>query len=178
MRQSNASIDTRSSSGRKKTIVPVPKQTFSVDKVFEYLENVRILEGVPFQDLQALARYCEVYDAPKGAMVVEEGSQEIHLVFLVSGTLDVHKGVGAETRRVATIMPGTTVGEMGLLDGYPHSATLVSSKDAVIVRLPKERFEALVESNPRLGFDLTRRLARQLSLRLRRTTGQLAEHID
>src|SRR6185437_7406534 len=69
-------------------------------------------------------------------------------------------------RLVATIPAGETVGEMSLLTGESHSATLVALRDTELLRLGPEAFDMLLTRYPRIMLNLLKIVVR----RLRETT--------
>jgi CRP/FNR family cyclic AMP-dependent transcriptional regulator len=67
---------------------------------------------------------------------------------------------------------------MSLVDGEPRSASVKAVTETEIVVLSNEGFAELGEHVPRLAFDLLSEIARHISLRLRRTSGELVQLID
>ena len=77
--------------------------------------------------------------------------------------------------KVADIKAGGSIGEMGILDGEPVSASAIASVDSVVFTISGADFEKLVSENEKLGVKLLWKIGKIISLRLRRTTGLLAE---
>lgn len=131
-----------------------------------------------WRELESLANYTESYAAPKGTTLVREGSRESFMGIVLEGGVDVVKadgdGVG---RALAQIRPGKTFGEMALLDGEARSATLVIAVDAVVLVITKESLDRLAEDAPRLALKFVLKLARQVSQRLRQTSGVLSDRM-
>ena len=72
---------------------------------------------------------------------------------------------------VVTLGPGSTFGEMNLLDDLPRSATAHILEDTHILSLEKERLHRLIINYPELSFGIMK----SLSLRLRDTTTKLQQ---
>ncbi len=68
-------------------------------------------------------------------------SDEMYIV--ISGELAI---VTEEGVRVATILPVTTVGEMGVMTGQPRSATVEVIKQSVVLVIRKRHFDALMRA--------------------------------
>jgi CheY-like chemotaxis protein len=66
------------------------------------------------------------------------------MYILLSGALTV---VTSEGIRVATILPVTTVGEMGVITGQPRSATVEVSKPSNIFVVRKDSFDAMLRDD-------------------------------
>ena len=69
---------------------------------------------------------------------------------------------------------GNVFGEMPLLDGRPRSASAISVQRSLVYLLTKEAFFQMKKEHPRLALVITFKLARILSERLRKTTGEWA----
>ena len=82
-----------------------------------------------------------------------------------------------ENKRIASIKAGKSIGEMSILDGCPLSATVVTTNESTLLMITKNNFEHVLEQNPKLGTKLLLKLGKMVSLRLRQTTGQLAEFL-
>ena len=92
-----------------------------------------------------------------------------------SGKVELTR-VGADGRPVALYMlkPGEFFGEMALLESLPRSATATAVENTRLHLLYRTKLEALLRSEPRIGVGIMRHLARLLSTRLRRASGELS----
>jgi CRP/FNR family transcriptional regulator, cyclic AMP receptor protein len=68
---------------------------------------------------------------------------------------------------VATLKPGTVVGEGTFFSGQPRSATVRSSQPGVAWALNWDKFNIMSNKQPRLALDLVRGLAAVLAIRMR-----------
>src|SRR5688572_1532240 len=57
---------------------------------------------------------------------------------------------------------GESVGEMGLISGVPHSATLYASRDSELVKLTPPLFHRMVREHPEFLLHLTREVVDRL----------------
>jgi len=69
--------------------------------------------------------------------------------------------------------PGTLVGEMGLVDHVPRSASCTASSDVVCAILAREGIEALVAEQPATAAKLLLSVSAHIAERLRNTSRQL-----
>ncbi|NOX76863.1 MAG: cyclic nucleotide-binding domain-containing protein [Gammaproteobacteria bacterium] len=148
-------------------------------------ELCRLIETVPmFGDLahaevQTLARYIRAYEAKKGTEIFREGAKGQFMCIVLSGRVDIFKEtLEREKKKVATVRPGKSLGEMSLLDELPYSATALASEDSQLLMLTKMNFERFTEEQPLLCNMLLRQIARLMSLRLRQTTGILLDYLS
>jgi CRP-like cAMP-binding protein len=145
----------------------------------------RMIEGVPMfselkrSNVQLLAGYVRAYRAKKDAVIFKEGSKGTFMGVVVSGRVDIMKeDQGHEQKRVATVRPGKSMGEMSLLDELPYSATAVAREDTELLLITRLNFSRLADEQPVLGNELLRQIARLMSLRLRQTTGILLDYLS
>lgn len=112
---------------------------------------------------KALAPYLSVRFLREGEPLMHEGDCDRELFILADGELEVR----AQGHVLATILPGSVVGEGTFFSGQPRSATVVPSRSGVAWGLQWDRFNALAVKQPRLAVDLIKGLAAVLAIRMR-----------
>jgi CheY-like chemotaxis protein len=105
--------------------------------------------------VRQLLNICQPGALKDGDELCRSDTRSDEMYILLTGQLSV---VTAEGLRVATILPVTTVGEMGIITGQPRSATVEAIKDSRILTLKKQRFEALLLSD----LDISSRIYRNV----------------
>lgn len=97
----------------------------------------------------------------KGDILFDEGSKDDTLYILITGKLEVLKMI-TDTQSVSIdiLKEGSMTGELSFIDGNPHSMRLIAKKDSEVLMLHREKFEALVESQPLLTFHVMRSILR------------------
>jgi CRP-like cAMP-binding protein len=83
------------------------------------------------------------------------------------------KSAGGETA-LKIFEPPSCFGEIAVLDGLPRSATIRATKESVVLRVPQERFNELVEQNHLTACKLIRQMALTLAARQRSNTDRLS----
>lgn len=137
------------------------------DALLERLKTFRILEQVGDQALRRLLATAEWFGLPGGTKLTRDGENDRAVFLVVTGSLGVFVETDdGGTRQVATIPAGETVGEMSLLTGESHSATLVALRDTELLRIGAQAFDGLITRHPRVMFNLLKIVLR----RLRETT--------
>ena len=127
-------------------------------------------------EIEILARWTKAYSADTGCVVLNEGDQSNCLCILVKGSINIFKHIpNDEHLKIAEIVAGESIGEMGIIDGEPFSASAIASKDSIVLLITREDFEDIVSQNIELGNKLLWKLARIITDRLRQTTKRLAE---
>jgi CRP-like cAMP-binding protein len=111
-----------------------------------------------------------------GATVFRQGdaSHTSYMLLLLSGDVAVETA-DAQAGQVAisVLGPGNIIGEMGLLDGSPRSATCTASTAVQAGGLSRKALERLIDEHPRIGAKLIVGLSKRLADRLRAMSDQL-----
>jgi NTE family protein len=101
-----------------------------------------------------------------GEVLFEEGDPSDAAYFIVGGRLMVSALDDDDVQRpIVELGRGAVVGELGLLDDAPRSATVTAIRDATLAVFPRAAFEELVMTSPALMLHV----ARGILTRLRRT---------
>jgi CRP/FNR family cyclic AMP-dependent transcriptional regulator len=112
---------------------------------------------------KALAPYLSVRFLRAGEALMREGDADRELFILADGELQV----STQGHVIATLKPGTVVGEGTFFSGEPRSATVIPSGPGVAWGLHWDKFDQLAKKQPRLAVDLIKGLAAVLAIRMR-----------
>lgn len=144
----------------------------------DMLEQVPLFRQSSRKDIEYIANYVHAYRAPTGCRILVEGQQQKLLWFIVDGKVDVYKETQpGEQKHLTTIRAGKTLGEMAMIDDQPHSASVITASECTLLLLTKNSFMRLAANNPRLGLNITWKIAQLLSQRLRQTSGKLIDYL-
>lgn len=132
--------------------------------------SVRAVE-TPLPDDSALARLfararrtgaAAWFSLPGGATLFEPGEAADHLYFLKTGRLGAfRREEGQESQFLGVIRPGEPAGEMALVGGTAHSASMVSLRDSEVLALPRDDFFEAAEEDPTVMLELSRLMIRR-----------------
>ena len=141
------------------------------------LTTVELLRRVPFflglseSQTSLLASAVEKHQYRRGEILLAAGQKFGYLIIILSGQVRVMlvEDDGKQAV-VATLGVGECVGEMSLLDGEPHSATVIADAPVDALILSREAFLQCVQSNTHLSMALLQSLV----ARLRRANEKIA----
>ena len=104
----------------------------------------------------------------KGEIIFSQGDKADSMFDITSGSVGVYIAYGTEhENRLAVLEPGQFVGEMGLIDICPRSATAVAMQDGTVLEeIGQKEFSDYFSDRP----ERLLQIMRQLSSRLRTTT--------
>jgi CRP/FNR family cyclic AMP-dependent transcriptional regulator len=137
------------------------------------LTQVPLLSDVPLDGLQRLSLLCRQRTFKAGDALMRQGEVSQYMYILTEGHVRVERnGDRGLALVLAELGPGDVVGEMGLLDREPRSATVLALEDTVVVELGAAALALTLLQFP----EVTLALLRIVSQRLR-STDELAQEM-
>lgn len=116
-----------------------------------------ILAALDEQQLRELLRQGRYERHEAGSTLLREGTTSATVVLLQDGRVKVTNVTEDGREALLAIRgPGDVLGELGALDGAPHSATVTAVDDVEALALPAPAFRALVERDGRLALRILR----------------------
>lgn len=112
--------------------------------------------------MRAVLDYCvggQRQSIPAGASVIREGETTGRLYVLMDGRLDVVKG---DTVIASITEPGAMLGEMSVLLGQPHTATVRAASDSTIYEFSDAA--AFLREQPAVALLIAQLLAQRLNV--------------
>lgn len=129
----------------------------------EWLKNVAFFDGFSDAELARVAALGHETEAPAGKVLVDQGDPGTECFVIVEGSASVYKG----GEHIASLDPGSMLGEMALVDHRPRNATVSADTDMKLLRFHAREFRTLLEEMPkaseRVMALLTARLQRKPS---------------
>jgi CRP-like cAMP-binding protein len=155
----------------------LPKEmTDTEEETRSFLINLPIFSSFNVDELSVFARHMSFIHLQRGEYLFVEGDQGTFMGFVVNGVLEVQKRSDTgENIILARLTKGSSIGEMALIDKSPRSATVIAKQPTTMVTLTDKGFEILAEKYPPLGIKVIQKIARLLSLNMRRTSSKLAD---
>lgn len=143
---------------------------------YKLILKTSLAENLSKKECKALAEIVSIRELKKGELLLKEGKVDDCLCVIVKGRLAVTRDVGGgEYVVIHTLKTGDLAGAMGFVDGAPHSASLRAHGDAVVYRLPRDRFESLVETQPKLVYQVMRAIICSVHASMQRMNQEYVE---
>lgn len=140
-----------------------------------------ISESVLGQDLtkeecERLSEIIKHKSISAGEILFDSGDRDGCLYILVEGKLELTKDMGmGKDMNIATLKPGTMLGEMSFIDGKPHSLKAKALKDSETLVLERTEFESFVQEQPMLTYHIMRAIIRYVHTIQRQQSEQLMD---
>jgi CRP-like cAMP-binding protein len=112
-----------------------------------------------------------VVSHPMGDIIFSDGEIGNEMYIVQSGTVELLKTIGGETRILATLEKGDFFGEMSVLEDLPRISSARAKTDVELVKINGAMFDTMLKSNTEIAV----RMMRKLSRRLREVTAMLEE---
>ncbi|MBN9318079.1 MAG: patatin-like phospholipase family protein [Caulobacterales bacterium] len=97
------------------------------------------------------------FSVPGGSTLFSAGEPSDQLYFLSAGRLGAfRREEGQDSQFVGLIRPGEPTGEMALIAGSPHSASVVALRDSEVLSLPGPLFFEAANRDPKVMTELAR----------------------
>lgn len=143
---------------------------------------VKALEGSPFGaaigsgECKVLAKCMSSTVLADGEFLFHEGGRDDSLYLIRSGRLAVTRDVaGGDQLTLHVMKAGDVAGEMGFVTGDPHIASLHALGETEVLVLPRLRFEELVDTHPRLVYQVMRTIVHSVHNTFARLNAQFIE---
>jgi CRP-like cAMP-binding protein len=157
-------------------LIPLEEDTTNKRTVMDYAIGMDFFSELDDTELRSVTKWIRPYKANSGVTIFEEGKQEPQLCLIADGDVSIFKEISStEHLKIADIKSGGSIGEMGILDDEAISASAIASMDSVVFIISNVDFKKMVSENQSLGVKLLWKIGKIISLRLRKTTGLLAE---
>ena len=104
----------------------------------------------------------------KGEEIIKEGMLSDCAYIIDSGKVEVSKLLQNGEKKIISLLNENDIfGEMGLIDGFPRSATVVALEDCTISIMTQAAFNSLAEHNPQALMPILKVLAKRLRATLK-----------
>ena len=142
------------------------------DTTTDVLTKVPLFAGLDRRAIEALAGFAFRKTFEPGELIVEEGRSGNGLFIVVSGSVEVIKGLKTgQAHNVAKLGTGEPIGEMALLGEWPRTASARALEPTECIGIDRWVFLDYLEKEPKLAL----RMLQILALRLAETGERLAE---
>jgi len=135
----------------------------------ELLKQVRLFHHVEPKALDSIAKSFKERTFAAGDVIAQEGSQGIGFFVVESGTAKATHG----DLEIATIGPGSSFGEVALVDEGTRSATVIAETELKCWGLSAWEFRPIAETNATVAWNLATILAGYVRLATRELDDQL-----
>jgi CRP-like cAMP-binding protein len=124
------------------------------DQKIRRLGDIELFKHCTPKELARLSTITDEAVLETGQVLCRQGEVATAAYVIDDGEANVRVG----TQVIGAVGPGESVGEMGLLDYRPRSASVVASSPMKVYVIDARRFESVLEDTPTLARSLLREL--------------------
>lgn len=118
------------------------------------IDNIPFFTGLSAPDLMNIMSVTQTRKVEKGVNLFNQGDKSDGLYVLLSGKPQVYifcGHIGGTNEVLATLNPGQYVGEFGLIDGEPRSASVSVMESGEILFLPALALGIILDQQPHIA---------------------------
>ncbi len=120
-------------------------------------ERIPFLRTAPKSVLKELSQHARWYSVPGGQALFLENDAAEEMWFVRSGALGAFRNdINNQPELIGHIRAGEPVGEMAMISGEPHSASVYALRDSEVFAIDKSTFNSFVRRFPELMQGLAR----------------------
>jgi len=140
------------------------------------LSEINLFKGLEPDERRLVESIVQPLVFEKGDVIIREGADANLFFVLARGTVSVQIRVPGQSnrrKRVASIGPGLSFGEMALLDGGKRSADIVTDERVICYGLRFEQLHELTAEHPNIMITILSNLTREFSERQRHANEEI-----
>lgn len=134
------------------------------------IQNNYLVYGLTPEQLASVAEIATERFLKPGEMLCRQGEVGGELYIVLEGNLSVQTGEG---ERLAEVGPNSVVGEMGLIESRPRSASVQATEPCRVAAIRSTDLREVMVTDGNLGFLVLCNITRVLSERLRQADQKL-----
>ena len=127
------------------------------------LEKFNIFNDILPEDIAYLKSKMKRMEFSSGMKLVREGEMDNGMFFLVSGCITVSRLLEGRILRYASLRPGVTFGEIGLLTEGARTADVIADTYVICYYLSREDFYNFLTTHPKCGQQILIHMALNLA---------------
>lgn len=128
-------------------------------------------------DAREIVGYMRPQRVKAGTVVIREGeaTRSDFMALLLDGEVTVENTVAAahDSMVVSVLGPGALIGDMGIIDGGPRSATCTAATDLALAVLTRQAMTRLMQERPAVAARLLMAMSKRIADHLRETNRKL-----
>ena len=170
------SAEARDASGPQQRLRSIAGSS-TADRAAEMLSAPSALMQLSHTEARVIVAYMRPHKIPEGQTFIREGDAEDtdFMLLLLDGEVTVETIVVSRTApiTVSVLGPGSLIGEMGLLDGAPRSASCTAMSDVRCAVLTRDAMTQLLNDDPRTAAKLMMAISLRIAQRMRENQDKL-----
>jgi CRP/FNR family transcriptional regulator, cyclic AMP receptor protein len=149
----------------------------AADRAAEMLSAASALLQLDLPEARTVVAYMQPHRIAEGTTFIKQGdvAHSDFMLLLLDGEVTIETIVVSRTApiTVTVLGPGSLIGEMGLLDGGPRSASCTAICDLRCAILTRDALNQLLDAEPRIAAKLMMAVSLHIAQRMRENQDKL-----
>ena len=129
----------------------------------EILSRVGLFSLMKKKDLRRIAKLAKHHSYKKGEIIVREGARDGRLFVIISGEVEVIKGLGSgDEKPLRVLRSDNYFGEMALIDDHVRTASVMAKEETKVLSLYQWNIREEIKKYPSIAIELLQTLGRRL----------------
>jgi CRP/FNR family transcriptional regulator len=143
------------------------------------IKKISLFKDLTNDELKKVSKIIKTSSYRKGAMIWDEGNPEQGLHIIDSGKVRVTRLTKEGNKQVlAVLKKDNFFGELSLLDGRSHSASVEALKKTDLFIIRKTDMDKFLNKNPKIAYKIVRDMAIEISQILRSMNDKFINMVD
>lgn len=139
-----------------------------------FLKEIELFQSLSHEDLAQVAQIAEEVRAEKGEVIIQENDLGDSLYLILDGRVRVHKG----NQTLTILGEKEPIGEMGILDSAPRSASVTALDDLRMLKIERDDFHELMSDRLEIAQGVIKVLLTRLRRLSAKSVGQSVSSTD
>jgi signal transduction histidine kinase/predicted CoA-binding protein len=115
---------------------------------YSFFRKVPLFAELTDEDLERICEHVEEVHLRSGEQLFEEGSIGQQAFVIKEGQIEIYKVTNGRNVTIAVRKEGEMIGEIGLLESAPRSASGKALTDSLLLAISQEQFDQLINTSP------------------------------
>ena len=138
--------------------------------LIQIIQKIEVFNGLEVEEVQQMLRFCRPQSFESNQQIYTAGEPSTDMLILLQGQLVVTSKSG---KVLGEVLPGASVGEMGVLTGQPRTANVIASGKTGGIVIARNALNSLLASNPPMRAKVLQEMVDILSERLVEANGKI-----
>ena len=136
----------------------------------EMLSQIDLFEGLPQNQLEAIAKISEETTRQRGELIFQEATKAEYLYVLLEGKVAIRLQISSKPQSITVSVINQTnesFGWSGMVAPYHYTASALCESDCRLLAIDGQKLIQVLKQDPRSGFIVMERISEIISNRLR-----------
>ncbi len=128
----------------------------------QFIKRCPLFQSLKDSEIKGISKLARLVEIKKDEFLFHQGDAGNFFHVVVSGRFEAFTGNGEAKVILAYLKQGSHCGEMSLISGKPHSASVRARSDSLVLEIAKMDFQQIVQTNAAVSLEISRVLSKRL----------------